>query len=435
MRIFGRALAEADAARALRRHFVLAGDHLAIDDLAFDLRKYRRISLIAAGKAAAPMAQAVEEILGDRLSQALVVTKYGHAAGGMLRGVIIESGHPLPDEAGEGAARAVADLARALDHSDLLLVAISGGASALLPAPVPPIDLRAKQATTDLLLRAGANIDELNTVRKHLSFLKGGQLAMLAYPATVASLLLSDVVGDAIEVIGSGPTAPDETTYAEALTVLARFELLARVPSVVRVYLDEGAQGIRRETPKVHDFAALNAHNIIIGSNRLALAAAAEEAAGLGYRTTILSSTIEGETRTVAALHAQSLRDVVDHGHPVAVPACVLSGGETTVTVRAAGKGGRNQEFALAAAIGIEGLRNALVLSAGTDGTDGPTDAAGAIATGTTIARAEQLQISAQEYLDRHDSYRFFDALGDLIRTGPTGTNVMDVHIMLAGSG
>ena len=302
---------------------------------------------------------------------------------------------------------------RALNANDLLLCAISGGASALLPAPLQGLTLEDKQTMTDLLLRAGANITELNTVRKHLSRLKGGQLAALAYPATVWSLILSDVIGDDLEVIGSGLTVPDSTTVEDAIGVLKRFGV--PVPNHLS------------ETPKPRDPVFKHITNVVVASNRIALSAASNEAKKLGYRPLILSSSIQGEAREVARVHAQILREMRSSGNPVKAPACVLSGGENTVSVRGGGKGGRNQEFVLAGAADIAGLRNVLMLSAGTDGTDGPTDAAGAVATGTTLSR----KADAYRYLTQNDSYSYFDALGDLIKTGPTGTNVMDVHLLL----
>lgn len=435
--IFRAALAAADAGTAVRRHLSITRDRLRAGGVCLALHNFDRIFLIAAGKAAIEMAAAVEEIFSrsrrTQLAGGIAVTKHGHAT--LLLGSVqvMGAGHPIPDTAGLAASLAVQDLLRELNARDLLIVAISGGASALLPAPAEPLSLAEKQRTTDLLLRAGANIAELNAVRKHLSTLKGGRLAALAYPATVVSLLLSDVIGDAVDVIGSGPTAADRSTFAEAMAVLARFNLLDRVPAAVRERLEIGMRGDIAETPKSADPIFENVHNVVIGSNRLALAAAAREAKLLGYRSLVLSSTMEGEAREVARVHAQVLREVVASGNPVAAPACILSGGETTVTVLGVGKGGRNQEFALAAALGIAGLPNAVMLSAGTDGMDGETDAAGAISTGDTIARAARLGVDAAEHLARNDSYRFFEPLGDLIKTGPTGTNVMDVHLLLAG--
>lgn len=420
LEIFRAALAAAHGGNTVRRALSTYGEWLT---------RFDRVFLVSVGKAAVEMGAAVEEALGPRLRGGIAVTKYGHAIG--RRGSrVVESGHPIPDEAGVKAARAVRDLLSNLSARDLVIVVISGGASALLPAPAEPLTLEAKQRTTDLLLRAGATISELNAVRKHLSLLKGGRLAALAQPATVLGLLLSDVIGDRLDVIGSGPTAPDSTTFHDAIDVLSRFDLLERVPHPVREYLEAGVRGEVAETPKAGDPLFENVHNVIVGSNRLALEAAADRARGLGYEVTIFSSCVEGEAREVARAHGHRLRSVAQSGKPV----CILSGGETTVTVRGRGKGGRNQEFALAAAIAIDGLENVLLLSAGTDGNDGATDAAGAIATGDTVQHAERLGLNARAYLEDNNSYEFFDALGDLIRTGPTGTNVMDIQAMLTGS-
>ncbi len=431
--IFGAAVEAAEAGNAVRNHLALHAKHIQARGVRLGAKDFDRVFLVAAGKAAVPMALAIEEILGRVLNAGLVITKHGHTGGARrLRSRVWEAAHPIPDSAGQEAAKAIEELLRQLNARDLLLLAVSGGASALLPAPASPLTLAAKQETTDLLLHAGANIHQLNTVRKHLSFLKGGRLASLAHPATVLALLLSDVVGDSIGTIGSGLAAPDPTSFADALTVVHSLGLLDRVPVEVRSHLESGASGRIAETPKPGDPIFDNVHNLVIGSNRLALTAAARRARELGYRTLILSSSLEGETREVARTHAQILREIAASGNPIKPPACILSGGETTVTVRGPGKGGRNQEFALAAALGIAGLKNVTVLSAGTDGTDGPTDAAGAFSTGSTIERAQELELSAADSLAHNDSYPFFDALDDLIRTGPTGTNVMDVHVMLA---
>ena len=427
------ALNAADAAHAVQQHFRVQRGLLSIGDLRLRLSEFDRIFLVAAGKASVPMAAAIERTLRSRLTGGIAVTKYGHVTARLERLKVYEASHPTPDAAGLRASEEIQRMLSDLNARDLLLVAVSGGASALLVAPQQPITLESKQKTTDLLLLAGADIFELNTVRKHLSALKGGKLAALAYPATVVSLLLSDVIGDPLDVIGSGPTAPDSSTFADAIAVLEKFALLDRVPHPVRTYLERGASGDAPETPKPGQAFFKDVHNFIIGSNRLALEAAAREARKRKYRTLILSSSMQGETRHVARVHAHILREVQRSGHPVAAPACILSGGETTVTVKGKGKGGRNQEFALAAAIEIAESRNMLVLSAGTDGTDGPTDAAGAIATGNTVRRALEIGFEPQKNLQDNDSYPVFEALGDLIKTGPTGTNVMDVHMLLAG--
>ncbi len=433
VRIFRAGLAAAEAGSAVRKHLSVADGYLRVDGVRLALGDFDRIFLIGAGKAAIDMAAAAEAIAGPWLTGGVAVTKHAPAKRRLRVTKIFEAEHPIPGRAGVRAAAAVGELLRELNARDLLVVVISGGASALLPAPAAPITLGAKQQTTDLLLRAGANIGELNTVRKHLSTLKGGRLAALAYPATVVSLLLSDAIGDPVDVIGSGLTAPDPSTFEEASAVFEKYGLRSKVPRVVRERVEEGARGGIAETPKAGDPIFERVHNIVVGSNRLALEAAAEAAQGLGFAPLILSSTIQGEAREVGRAHAEILREVKASGHPVAAPACILAGGETTVTVRGRGKGGRNQEFALAAALAIEGLQNVLVLSAGTDGTDGPTDAAGAMATGDTMQRARRLGLDARSYLKENNSYAFFDGLGDLIRTGPTGKNVMDIHMLLAG--
>jgi hydroxypyruvate reductase len=307
---------------------------------------------------------------------------------------------------------------------------ISGGASALLPLPAAGITLQEKQATTRLLLASGATIHEINAVRKHISRIKGGQLARLAAPARVESLLLSDVIGDDLDVIGSGPTAPDASTFAAAGAVLDRYQIRHCVPASVRHRIEQGERGEIPETPKPADPLFSRVRNTVVGGNRLALDAAARAARQLGYHTLILSSTIQGETREIARMHAAIAREIADAGRPIRPPACIVTGGETTVTIRGDGLGGRNQEFALAAALEIAGLDRVVVFSAGTDGTDGPTDAAGAIADGGTLARNPDARL----YLDRNDSYRYFQPLGDLVITGPTNTNVMDVRLILVAS-
>ncbi len=296
-----------------------------------------------------------------------------------------------------------------------------------MPLPAPPVTLKQKQQTTQLLLDCGADIHEMNCIRKHISRVKGGQLARLAYPATVLTLILSDVIGDDLDVIGSGPTVPDRSTFADARAILVKYGIQNKVPPEVRARLNANEP----ETPKPGDKIFKRVQNLIVGSNRLAVDAAAAEARALGYRTMVLSTFIEGETRDVARVHAAIAKEMRAAGNPLKPPACVISGGETTVTIRGKGLGGRNQEFTLAAAIDIAGLKNVAILSAGTDGIDGPTDAAGAFADGATVAQAKAAGMDASEFLANNDSYHFFERLGNLIKTGPTGTNVADIRIML----
>ncbi len=424
--IFHAALRAAGAGNAVRRHLLCSDTHLQAGDLPLPLASFDRIHVLGVGKASVEMANAMEDVLGERLTDGLVVTKHGHHTTCLQRLRVVETGHPIPDDAGLRAAAEVVRLVSGMGARDLLLVALSGGASSLLPAPAPGITLADKGRTTDLLLRCGASIGEINTVRKHLSTLKGGQLAKLAAPATVLTLIVSDVVGSPHDAIGSGITAPDPTTFADAMCVLTRYALLAKVPASVRLRLEAGARGALPETPKPGDPLFGRTHVHVIASNQLALEAAHAEAVARGYHARILSSTLVGETREVAAAQVQALREVLRAGTPVRRPACLLAGGETTVTVRGDGTGGRNTEFTLAAALAIADLADVLVLSAGTDGADGPTDAAGATATGDTLRRAKDLGLDPLEYT-------FFGALGDLIKTGPTGTNVMDIQVMLAG--
>ena len=426
--IFRAALAAADPAAAILRHVRLRDGALLAGRTRYPLRGIRKIHVVGAGKAGAAMARAIEE-LGlppEKRGESLVNVKYGHLA--KLRWIQLnESGHPVPDESGVRGAQRIAGIAAGACAEDLVICLISGGASALLPLPAPPVTLEEKQAVTKLLLACGATIHEINAVRKHISGIKGGQLARMAYPARVLALILSDVIGDNLDVIGSGITAPDASTFLSAKAVLEKYGILDRVPTGICERLESGSV---RETPKRGDPAFTRVQNLIVGSNHLAVEAAAAQAREMGFRTLILSTEIEGETREIARMHAAIVKEIVRYGRPAPRPACVISGGETTVTLRGNGLGGRNQEFVLAAAIEIAGLKRTVVLSGGTDGTDGPTDAAGAIADGYTLARGPE----AQRYLDANDSYHYFEALGDLVITGPTNTNVMDVHLMLVGN-
>lgn len=430
--IFQAAVKAADPVEAVLRHFSLRDGRLLAGGRRYPLDRFERIFVIGAGKAGAAMSRAVERTLGARISGGLVNVKYGHTA--KLRRVELnECGHPTPDEAGHRGARRIMAIAREAGERDLVICLISGGASALLPAPVEGVTLAQKQAITQLLLACGAEIGEINAVRKHISAIKGGQLARLASPATVIALLLSDVIGDDPGVIGSGPAAADPSTFAGALAVLRKYSIEDRTPQPIRERLERGAAGEIPETPKPGDPSLAHAQNVIVGSNLLAVNAAAEKARELGLRTMVLSTFIEGETRDVARMHAAIARQARLYGQPLRAPACLITGGETTVTIRGKGKGGRNQEFALAAAIDLAGLEDTLILSGGTDGSDGPTGAAGALADGRTCERAAKLGLQAKAYLADNDSYHFFEKLNDLIVTGPTHTNVMDVRLILIG--
>jgi glycerate 2-kinase len=432
--IFQAALQAVDPGEAIRTHVRREGDQLYMANRTYDLRQYDALYVIGVGKAGAAMAIAVEALLGDRLRGGHVIVKYGH--GGPVTHVTLhEADHPIPDDAGVRATRTLLDFVNERGPRELLICLISGGGSALSPAPVEGITLAEKQAVTRLLLACGATIHEINALRKHISQIKGGQLARLASPATLITLVLSDVVGDSLDVIASGPTVPDPSTFADCLEILRKYRRLDRVPTAILRHLEAGVSGAIPETPKPGDAVFARTQTVIIGRNLQALEAASRQAMTLGYHPLILSSAIEGETREVAKVHAGIAKEVLASGHPIAVPACLLSGGETTVSLRGQGKGGRNQEFALALALDIRNIPGIAALSGGTDGTDGPTDAAGAVADWTTCARAKQCGLHPRKALENNDAYPFFERLGDLLITGPTHTNVMDVRIMLIVTG
>lgn len=423
------ALRAADPQAALLRAVTLQDNLFRVAGETFDLDRVRRLFLLGGGKAAAAMAAALEELLGPRVADGVVSVKYGHVVP-TARVRVLEAGHPLPDASGVAAAEAVLAMAREAGPEDLVLVLISGGGSALLTAPAKGITLEDKTAVTRLLLDAGAPIGELNAVRKHLSRIKGGHLARALAPARSVALILSDVLGNPLDVIASGPTVPDLTTFGDALEVLRRRHLLEVVPAAVREVLQAGAAGRLPETPKPGDPVFTLTRPVIIGDIRQALAAAAEEARTQGFRPVLLSESVEGEARVVGAELGRMAREA-RAGRFGPPPVCLLQGGETTVTVRGRGRGGRNQEVALGAALEVAGIPGVLILSAGTDGTDGPTDAAGAVADGTTLERARARGLDPHDALARNDAYPFFAALGDLVITGPTLTNVNDLMLAL----
>jgi glycerate 2-kinase len=425
------ALAAVEPRAAIRQHAHREGDVLVVAECHYNLDDYERVFIIGGGKAAVPMAATIADLLSDCQSAGVVVTKYGHTSQKASKQcsaadiTIMEAGHPVPDENSVRGARAIADLAQRATERDLVICLISGGGSALLTLPVPGLTLVTLQTLTDVLLRSGATINELNTVRKHCSLIKGGHLARLVAPATLVTLVLSDVVGDPLDVIASGPTVPDPTTTVDAQGVLERYGAPwgFEPPEGFRLY----------ETPKPGDPAFERVRHTIVGSNRLAALAATERARQLGFRALLLSTYIEGEAREVARVAAALAKGIRAHGDPIPPPACLVWGGETTVTVRGAGQGGRNQELALATALALDGWPDVLVMALASDGTDGPTDAAGAIVTGSTVARARALGLDPLASLEANDSYPFFDSLGDLIWTGPTETNVNDLLFILVG--
>ena len=433
--IFSKAVSAVDPVRLLKERIRIEKNRLLIgtegnSDLSFDLNTFNRIFVVGTGKASNSMAQAIEEIFGDHITKGVVTTKYGHLLP-LKKTEIIEAGHPIPDQKGYEGAKRIRNLLKESESNDLVIFLLSGGGSALLPFPSDGIGLKEKQEVTQLLLDCGADIQEINTIRKHISMMKGGWLAKWAYPSTVLAFILSDVVGDQLDVIGSGPTVPDPSAFEGAWEILKKYDLLSEISPSITKRLQSGKDGKVEETPKPGDAVFEKVHNFLIGSNILALRAAEKEAASLGLNTLILSSSIVGETREAARFHTGIAKEVISSGNPIPRPACILSGGETTVTIKGKGLGGRNQEFALAGALEISGIEKIVLLSGGTDGTDGPTDASGALADHTTLHRAKSMGLNPKAHLENNDAYPFFQKLGDLLMTGPTHTNVMDVRIIL----
>lgn len=433
--IFNAALAAADPYRAVLNAVHIEDRHLVVSGAAWDLAAYERIVVVGAGKAVGRMALAVEELLGERVFNGLVIVKQGHQAA--LRSIEqVESSHPVPGEAGAAATHRMLDMLGTADEKTLVLCLLSGGASALLVAPAEGVTLKDKQVATSMLLNAGASIAELNAVRKHLSAVKGGRLSQAAYPAQVVTLILSDVIGDRLDVIASGPTAPDASNFAEAWAVIAKYGLQEQLPPRVADCLRRGMAGLVPETVKLGAPCFDRTQNIIVTGIGQALAAAMEQARQLDYVTEILGAELQGEAREAARMIARRARAELA-AMRTGERRCLLWGGETTVTVRGSGKGGRNQELALAFALEVEGEAGIAMLSAGTDGTDGPTDAAGAAVDGETAVRARSFGLDPVAYLEDNDSYNFFDRIDALsggyshLKTGPTGTNVMDLQIVL----
>lgn len=436
--LFEAAVAAAEPRRAVAAHLRVADDRLGArtpeGETWVDLPRAGagRVLVVGAGKGSAPMAQAVEEVLGARVWGGAVCVKDGHGVP-LERVAVLEASHPVPDARGLEAAARILELVRGAGPEDLVISVFSGGGSALLTLPAPGVSLEDLRELTGLLLACGASIGEINALRKHLSQVSGGRLAVAAHPARVVNLVLSDVVGDKLDVIASGPLSADPSTFAQARETLRRYGLEDRVPLTVHRVLEAGERGEVPETPKEGHPALEGVVHAVVGSNRLSLEAAAEAARRLGYRPLLLSSRLQGEAREAARFLAAVAKESQLSGDPVPPPACLLAGGETTVTLRGTGKGGRNQELALALALELEGWPGIAGLSGGTDGTDGPTDAAGAVCDHATVPRARSRGLDPRRHLDDNDSYAFFDALGDLVRTGPTRTNVMDVQVLLVG--
>jgi hydroxypyruvate reductase len=426
-RIYSRALTAVDPYKAVSNYF---------RDKPVDFSKYRKIILAGFGKAGVPMARAVETTLGERLFAGRIIVKEGYG-GKLEQSRVYEAAHPEPDRRGEEATReTISFLKSELNQDDLLILVISGGGSALSPLPVPQITLTDKQKATAVLINCGATIQEINTIRKHLSQVKGGRLLEFCGGATVLSLVLSDVIGDDFASIASGPVAPDPTHFTDCLRIIDNYGIGEELSPSVLQYLQNGTRKKGpQETPKPGDERFRRVKNVLVGSNIQALTAASKQARQEGYTPLIISSSIGGNTGDVAKFHVAVAEEVLSTGNPIAAPCCLISGGETTVRIRGDGKGGRNMEFALQCASELRSwdLEPVLFASLGSDGTDGPTDAAGGTASHETVAKARNLGLSIDDYLKRNDSYHFLERTGDLIKTGPTQTNVMDLRFVLIG--
>ncbi len=426
------ALEAVDPKAIIKSKVMLKGNSLKISDLTFNLKDFGNVYVVGGGKASGAMAEALVEVLGDRVREGAVNVPYSSTSYKTGKVRLQQASHPIPDESGVKGAKRMLEMVGKAQERDLVFCLISGGGSSLMPQPRKGVSLEDKRKVTDALLKCGATITEINTVRKHISALKGGWLAKEAYPATVVNLILSDVVGDPLDFIASGPTVPDTTTFHDAVEILRRYGLWDKVPHSVRKVLSDGEKGLIPETPKPGDKVFTKVHNIVVGNNFTAAEAAYDTFKKANVNVLLLTSTLEGQARDVGTVLASMAKEIVASGNPVSKPAALIAGGETTVTVMGRGKGGRNQEIALSAALRIGNLDVVVIASASTDGVDGPTDAAGAIVDGKTVGRAHDLGLNPRVFLANNDSYMFFSKLGDLVFTDPTGTNVCDVAVVVA---
>lgn len=429
-RILAAAIAAVDPTNAVQKYLSRENRCLKIKNRYYDLKEIDRIFLIGFGKASVPMAESAVGILGDSLTSGIIITKSCQTS--HLPISVFQGSHPIPDERSIKGTQRIVDLLSTTTENDLVIFLISGGGSALLTLPPEEISLAKLQTLTQTLLACGATINEINTLRKHLSQVKGGQLARLASPAQGVTLILSDVIGDPLDVIASGPTVPDATSFADALNVLEKYGISNDTPSEITDYLNRGKAGEIPETPKTDDPIFESVQNIIIGNNFLAAESAVNQAKIEGFNALLLTTSLQGEARIVGQILGAIARQISSSGDPIPRPACIVAGGETTVTIRGNGYGGRNQEVALGAVREMIGLENIYLITLATDGEDGPTDAAGAVVTGQTSARAKALGLTQEEFLSKNDSYHFFEPLGDLIKPGSTQTNVCDLALIFA---
>lgn len=444
--IFSEALDRVDPYKIITNRLTLSNDILTVamdeGDISVKLNEFERIIVIGAGKATAKMARAIEDILGDRIESGIISVKYGHTE--ELKYIkTIESAHPVPDENGVKAAQMIENLACSATSKTLVINLISGGGSALLPSPICveidgekiAITLEDKQAVTKALLACGADISEINCIRKHLSNLKGGRLLRCLRPARSLNFILSDVVGDNLDTIASGLTSFDHTTYCDAISIIDHYKLRDKIPQHALKTLELGNHGRLAETLKKEEFNKERSENILIGTNRIALLGARDKALELGYNVQILTSRLDGEAANAADMFWAVAQDERQWELLGKKPSCIIAGGETVVTIKGTGKGGRNQEMALSflMRLGQDKLegKNIHFLAASTDGNDGPTDAAGGFADGAVLDKSRQMGLSIADYLKDNDSYHFLEKVGALHKTGPTNTNVCDVQILI----
>lgn len=430
LKIFYAGLRAVEPDVCMPKHIRLTGNLLAIGEKVYNLNTFKDIYVIGFGKASGFMALTLERLLMDRITAGIVNVRYGYRAPCKIIKVN-EAGHPIPDRMSIQGTNDIIHLLERVKENDLVLCLISGGGSALFELPCDGITLGEVQKIIELLLKSGANINELNAIRKHISKVKGGRLVKMC-KCEVVSLILSDVVNDPIDTIASGPTSPDNSTFMDCERILIKYGLSQKVPQSIKDHIHKGLEGKIEETPKVTDRMFKRVYHVIIGNNRMALNASYQKALELGYNACVLSSYINGEAREVAKVFGAVAKEICFADGYMKRPACIIAGGETTVTVKGNGIGGRNLEFILSAAIEIDGLKNVAIFSAGTDGTDGNTDTAGAAADGYTVMRAKKTNMSPEAYLNDNNSYPFFKDLGDLVITGPTKTNVMDIILVLA---
>ena len=432
LKVVRQAIESVNPEAAVDRVVRLQNDRLLAGEKEYDLANYNNIHVIGAGKAPARKARPVASHSAKRLADSLLCTTKGH--GGALEPVeVMEADHPVPGRNSQLAAERTLQLAEKCGPQDLIICVLSGGASAIWCAPYPPLKFEDKQRTTEELLKCGADIYEINVIRKHLSAIKGGRLARKAYPATVVTLAISDVIGDDLSTIGSGPTVGDQSTYEQASEIIEKYGLSVVLPASILDYINNGLKKIIEDTPGPDDSIFAENYAVVVASNKLALETARQAALQLGYEAHVYSSELAGEASLVGLKLVDKLRSMAGSRHPGGKPLMLLSGGETTVTIKGKGKGGRNQELALAAAIALDGENDIVAASVGTDGIDGFTDAAGAFADGTSVARGKAAGLDAEVFLANNNSYEYFDAIDDLIKTGPTGTNVMDIQVLIIG--